>query len=93
MSRVREINPKNRRKAVIEYCLAYKGWDDKKLEKELGISHTTRIARMNDIDTFSMGDIQTIIKGVPLSPQQISILLGGVTWETSILEFQMKGVL
>ena len=89
MPRVREVNPKNQRRAVIEYCKYYKGWDDGKLEKELGISHTTRISRMKDIDTFSLQEIQVIIKGVPLSPEQISILLGGVKWEVSTL--QIKG--
>lgn len=83
MPRVRALNPQNPRKAIILYCMAVKGWNDTTLEKKLGICHATKSAKMGDIDRFTLGEISEIIRGVYLSPWQISTLLGGVLWESS----------
>ena len=92
MPRVKELNPQNRKKAVILFCLAWKGWDDKRLEKELGISHSTKSARLKDVDTFSLGELTKIVHGVPLSEILISELLGGVDWDISSMEVRLYEV-
>ena len=81
MPRVKPLNPTDKRKAILSYCTQFKGWDDKRLEKELGIGKDARLARQKDIGRYSLSEIQRIIHGVPLSPSQVSTLLGGVIWD------------
>lgn len=92
MPRVRELNPQNKKKAILQFCLDWKGWDDKRLEKELGISHSTRSSRFKDVDTFSLGELTKIIHGVPLTQNLISELLGGVNWDISSMEVRLYEV-
>ena len=89
MPRVKELIPTDKSKAVIDYCLSYKGWDDAKTEKELNIGKSARLARQKDFSKYSIGEIRKIIHGVPLSPYQVGIVLGGVVWDCS--GEQLKG--
>lgn len=92
MPRVRELNPQNKKKAILQFCLAWKNWDDLRLERELGISHSTRSARFKDISKFSYDDICKIVRGVPLTVTQVEILFD-ITWDTSNLEMKLKGLM
>lgn len=91
MPRVKELIPTDKSKAVIDYCLSYKGWDDLRTEKELNIGRSARLARQKDTSRYSIAEIRQIIHGVPLSPYQISTLLGGIIWDCSGEQMQLRG--
>lgn len=93
MPKVRDLNVPNKKLAIIRYCMAFKNWDSKKLEKELNIGRDARLAREKDVCKFSLQEIQKIIHGVPLSMSQISDLLGGVQWDLSPLETRLMEIL
>lgn len=92
MPRVKELCTHNKKKTILQFCLDWKGWNDKRLEKELGISHSTRSARFKDVDTFSLGELIKIIHGVPLTQNLVSELLGGVNWDLSSMEVRLYEV-
>ena len=89
MPRVKELIQTDKSKAIIDYCLSYKGWDEERMEKELGIGKSARLARKKDFSKYSIGEIRKIIHNVPLSPYQVSIVLGGLVWDWS--GEQLKG--
>lgn len=90
MPRVRELVPADKRKNIIRYCLEWKGWEGGRIEKELGLSQKAFNARIREVDKFSLGELTKILHGVPLSPAQLEILMGGITWETSALSMEIR---
>ena len=64
-----------KKKAVILYCLTYKGWSNKDFSKVAGISIPTMDRRMSNPETFSLREIRIMTDGVPLSPEQLKDLV------------------
>lgn len=63
-----------KKKAVIVYCLAYKGWSNKDFSRVAGISVPTMDRRMANPESFSLREIRILRKDVPLSKEQLDDL-------------------
>lgn len=82
-------------KAVLVYCLEYNNYNTAKgkerLAKMSGMSVSTLNARLRNPHDIELKLLMNIIRGVPLSPGQVSKLLGGLTWETESNGITIKG--
>ena len=83
MPKVSLTEDESRARAIIRYCIDYKGWDPNRVEKELGWCRQTRRNRMESPKTMNLRELRLILKGVPLTPGQADSVPGQITWDRS----------
>lgn len=76
MPRVNLGQKGNPRRGIIEKYATSKGWDGKRIDRELQISTPTRCSRMKDVDTFKVGDLRKILNGCEISRKEAAELYG-----------------
>lgn len=71
-----ERTVRNPKAGILMKYILMKGWSNKRIEVELGISQPTRCSRMQNPDSFKIGEISSLLKGMEITRKEAQVLYG-----------------